>query len=158
MNWRSDYKEWTVSRPWEEQALAENSQKYLPAKKTLKYYYVLMIHISNVITSYGDGFAALWRYPDRSSPAQLPCIPYPWLSSAWRVPKVGHTSRYDITSWQPCRCARICTDNRVTSMTWFVWRKKIEFTTWCLYQIPHTWCDAILHINDCLYPDEYSTK
>jgi len=70
-----------------------------------------------VITSYGGGFAALWRYPDRSSQAQLPGIPYPWLSSAWRVPKVGHTSTYDIKSWQPFHCARTCKDNLVTFMT-----------------------------------------
>jgi len=70
-------------------------------------------------TSYGGGFAALWRYPDRSSPAQLSGIPCPWLSCAWRVLKVEHTSRYDIKSWQPFHCARTCKDNLVTSMTRF---------------------------------------
>jgi hypothetical protein len=58
------------------------------------------------LTSYGGGFAALWRYPDRSSPAQLPGIPYPWLPSAWRVPKVGHTSRYHR---QKCKLTIDCT-------------------------------------------------
>jgi len=33
------------------------------------------------VTSYGGGFAALWRHPDRSSPARLPGIPHPWLPS-----------------------------------------------------------------------------
>jgi len=70
-----------------------------------------------LVTSYGGGFAALWRYRDRSSPAQLPGIPYPWLSSAWRVRKVGHTSRYDIKSWQPFPWARTYQDNLLTSMT-----------------------------------------
>ena len=80
-------------------------------------------------TSHGCGFATRWRYRDRSSPAQLPGVPYPWLSSTWRVPKVGHTSRYDIKSWQPFCYAGICKDNLVTSMTWFVWRKIVECTT-----------------------------
>jgi len=43
-------------------------------------------------TSYGGGFAALWRYRDRSSPAKLPDIPHPWLSRAWMVPKLGTLS------------------------------------------------------------------
>ena len=86
-----------------------------------------------ISTSYGGGFTGLWRYPDWSSPAQLPGIPYLWLSSAWMVPTVGHTFRYDIKSWQLFHCARTCRDNLVTSMTWFVWRKKVEYTTWSLY-------------------------
>ena len=113
---------------------------------------------NRMYTSSGGGFAALWRYPDWSSAAQLLGIPYPWLSSAWRVTKVGVTSRYDIKSWQPFHCARTCKDNLVTSMTWFVWSKKVECTTWSLYQIPHIWCHATLHTNDCLYRGEYSTK
>jgi len=73
-----------------------------------------------IYSSFGASFAALWRYQDWSSPAQLLEWLYPWLSSAWRVQKVGHTSRYDIKSWQAFRFARICKDNQVTSMTWFV--------------------------------------
>jgi hypothetical protein len=109
-------------------------------------------------TSNGGGFAALLRYPDRSSPAQLQGIPYPWLSSDCRVPKVGHTSRYDIKFSQPLFCARTCNDNLVTSITWYVWRKKVQCTTWSLHQIPYIWCYATLHINECLYTGEYSTK
>jgi len=46
MNWGSKNQKLTLSWQWEEQALAVNSHGNLPAKKTIKYYCVLMIPIS----------------------------------------------------------------------------------------------------------------
>ena len=107
---------------------------------------------------YGGGLTALSWYQDWLSTAQFEGILCHWLSTSWSVRKVGQSSRYDIDSSQPFRWARIYTGHLVTFITWFVWRKIAECTTWSLYQIPHVWCHATLHINDCLYQGVYSTK
>ena len=80
------------------------------------------------------------------------------LSSVQIAWKVQHSSIYDIKYLQPFCCARTYNDNVMTFMTWFVWWKKVECTTWSLYQIPHIWCHTTLHINEFLHPGEYSTK
>lgn len=39
-----------------------------------------------------------------------------------------------------------------------MWRKKVGRAPYSFYQIQHTQCHVTLHINDCLYPSEYTSK